>query len=553
MELDGRKLPDQTRLEAEVAIVGAGPAGIVAALELAQAGHDVLVVETGGTRFRRDAQRLGAREPGGDGYHLPVGSATRRQLGGNTVMWGGRCVPFDPVDFETRELAGGARWPIGLADLHPHYATACRYLGCGQARFDAQEVPELAGATLVPGLPDGDVTTSGLERWSLPTNFGRHYRRQLSGSPQIRVLLHQTCTGIELEQDGGAVRRLDTRALDGRRATLSARRYVLACGGLETTRLLMASGVGDHSGHLGRWYMAHPQGTIASARFTTPAEDTIYAHERDADGVYVRRRFGFSRDLVRDQGLPSFAAWIVNPELADARHRNGVLSLVYLALASPAGSVLASQNVRGDHLAEAGTAAMLPHVRNLVRNPAAAARFATSFGYQRYLRRGRKTPGFSTYSPDNRYPLQYQSEHLPHRDSHVSLTGQRDALGVPRLRTHLRFGQADVDGVLDAHRRIDEHLRRHGVGRLEYDGDDHETRVREQLFAGCHQAGTTRMSERPEDGVVDRDLAVHGVPNLHVASSSAFVTSSHANSTFTILLLTLRLAEHLRRELSSRA
>ena len=77
--------------------------------------------------------------------------------------------------------------------------------------------------------------------------------------------------------------------------------------------------------------------------------------------------------------------------------------------------------------------------------------------------------------------------------------------------------------------------------------------MREQLFAGCHQAGTTRMSERPEDGVVDANLAVHGVPNLHVASSSAFVTSSHANSTFMILVLALRLAEHLRGELSSRA
>ena len=58
------------------------------------------------------------------------------------------------------------------------------------------------------------------------------------------------------------------------------------------------------------------------------------------------------------------------------------------------------------------------------------------------------------------------------------------------------------------------------------------------------------MSERPEDGVVDPNLAVHGVPNLHVASSSAFVTSSHANSTFMILVLALRLAEHLSRELA---
>ena len=85
----------------------------------------------------------------------------------------------------------------------------------------------------------------------------------------------------------------------------------------------MASGVGDHSGHLGRWYMAHPQGSIANVRFTTPPADTIYGHEQDADGVYVRRRFTFSRSFQLEQGLPNFAGWLVNPELADPRHSNG--------------------------------------------------------------------------------------------------------------------------------------------------------------------------------------------------------------------------------------
>ena len=105
--------------------------------------------------------------------------------------------------------------------------------------------------------------------------------------------------------------------------------------------------------------------------------------------------------------------------------------------------------------------------------------------------------------------------------------------------------------MIEAHRHIDEYLRHHRIGHLEYTTGNLEASVRDQLFAGCHQLGTTRMSERPEDGVVDRNLSVHGVPNLHVASSSAFVTSSHANSTFMILVLALRLAEHLDRELAT--
>ena len=69
---------------------------------------------------------------------------------------------------------------------------------------------------------------------------------------------------------------------------------------------------------------------------------------------------------------------------------------------------------------------------------------------------------------------------------------------------------------------------------------------REQLLDGYHQAGTTRMSARPEDGVLDPQLAVHGFDDLFVASSSAFVTSGQANSTFMIVVFALRLADHLR-------
>ncbi len=139
----------------------------------------------------------------------------------------------------------------------------------------------------------------------------------------------------------------------------------------------------------------------------------------------------------------------------------------------------------------------------------------------------------------------YHGEHLPNRDSRVELTDVRDELGMPRLRTHLAFGEADVDGVIRVHEQLDEYLREHDLGRLVYRYDDLRAAVREQLSGGYHQAGTTRMSAAPQDGVVDRDLAVHGFDDLFVASSSVFVTAGQANSTFTIIALALRLADHL--------
>ena len=119
---------------------------------------------------------------------------------------------------------------------------------------------------------------------------------------------------------------------------------------------------------------------------------------------------------------------------------------------------------------------------------------------------------------------------------------------MPRLRVDLRFTDADVEGVVRAHTRWDAYLRRHGAGYLRYASDDITPQVWQRTGGGFHQSGTTRMSAQAADGVVDRNLAVHGFDDLFVVSSSTFVTSSQANSTFTIVAFALRLADHLRRE-----
>jgi choline dehydrogenase-like flavoprotein len=120
---------------------------------------------------------------------------------------------------------------------------------------------------------------------------------------------------------------------------------------------------------------------------------------------------------------------------------------------------------------------------------------------------------------------------------------------MPRLRIDIRYSDQDVAGVIHAHRHWDEHLRKHRCGYLEYLQDDVEAAVRKRIGGGFHQVGTTRMSADPQDGVLTRDLAVHGYDDLFVASSSALVTSSQANSTFTVIVFALRLADHLRADL----
>jgi choline dehydrogenase-like flavoprotein len=557
MRVDASTIDSGARLDADVAVVGAGPAGIVTALALARRGHRVLLLESGADAFDTAAQRLGDTT-GHDPLHAPMALATRRQLGGASNLWGGRCVPFDPIDFSERDLTGDARWPIDYADVARYFAAACEWCVCGESLFDARLIAELAGSSLIPGFPDGRLSASTLERWSLPTNFAREYGEALEQSDRIIVVTGMTCVEIVGAESGAhSVEHLRAKSLRGVEATITARRYVLACGGLETTRLLFASdrrnrnGIGNHSGHLGHWYMAHVESRIADVHFDTPAAETIYGHERDRDGVYVRRRITFSPDAQHDERLSNAAIWLVNPELSDPSHGSAILSFVYLMLVSPLGRRFVAEGIRQAHIKASGSVSIGRHLANVIRDLPGAIAFATTFGYKRYLKRGRKVPGFFVPSASNVYSLMYHGEHLPNRDSYVEPTSSHDELGVPRLRTHLRFSDHDVENVLRAHRALDEFLREHALGRLVYRHDDVREAVRAQLSGGYHQAGTTRMSDSPRDGVVDRDLAVHGFDDLYVASSSVFVTSGQANSTFMVIALALRLVDHLDRALQT--
>lgn len=547
-------------LTADLAVVGAGPAGIVTALEVARHGFDVLLVESGCQEFSPVAQGLAEAAEWDSETHSPMSLTVRRQLGGTSVIWGGRCVPYDRIDFDRRSFAADSTWPVSYDELLPYFESAGDWLDCGRPAFDRSEMGHLP-PFLIPGLVDGDVRTSTFERWSLPTNFGRKYRRQLRQSAQVRVMTGLTCTKIVCQPGHDRVDQLECRSLRGLRVHVRCRAYVIAAGGLDSTRLLLASTgpdggpPGNHFGHLGSWYMSHVEGVIANVRFATDPQATIFGFERDIDGTYVRRRLSLDPQVQDKQQLPNVVAWLANPELADPSHRSGVLSLVYLFLRSPAGRLVApdaqrlslsGETVPGSPYGGVERASPSVHVGNVIRDATAVARFGSSFGVNHFLNRKRPIPGFFIYNKENRYPLQYHGEQAPNRLSRVSLAANRDAMGMPKLRIDLRFSADDIDGIVRSHQIWDEYLRGKGLGKLEYLSDDPHALVRSRAGGGFHQLGTTRMAARAEDGVVDQDLAVHGVRNLFVASSSAFATAGQANPTFMLVVFALRLAAHLK-------
>jgi choline dehydrogenase-like flavoprotein len=549
---DGRNIPEAQILNTQVCVIGAGAAGVTLALELASRGVDVILLEAGGLEADKASLRDMAGEIVSCGHHAPLSECRSRQLGGTTALWVGRCLPLDPIDLERRDYLPGSGWPIEWAELKRWYPPANEYCHAGVCNYTLAEAIPQAPASLVPGFKDGALIGSHIERWSLPTHFGRHHRRALSMSKKIRVLLYATCTELDFDPEHRRIMTVSAATAPGRRFRVRAQTFVLAGGGLETTRLLLASnkieaqGIGNRHGHLGRYYMGHVFGSVAEIRFHGDPRRIIYGLERDADGVYFRRQIWLAPQTQQAEGLLNTAFWPTNPPASNPEHRNGILSAAYLALSLPyLCDQLAAPTIRKMFIGESAERCWWPHLRNILLDLPRASLQGTHFLYRRFFTK-RHIPALFVKNPANRYDLYYHSEQAPNRDSRVVLDNDVDRFGMPRLRVDLRYSFQDIDSVVRAHRVLSREMQdRQGVASIRYKRSDVHGHILEQASDGYHQIGTTRMAANERDGVVNGDCRVHDTRNLYVCSSSVFPTSGHANPTLTIVALAVRLGHHI--------
>jgi choline dehydrogenase-like flavoprotein len=148
------------------------------------------------------------------------------------------------------------------------------------------------------------------------------------------------------------------------------------------------------------------------------------------------------------------------------------------------------------------------------------------------------------------FEIKVRSEQAPNRESRVRLNGTVDRLGVPMVDLDWRTSEQDRTSLRAHALSLAATLADAGVGRVLFPAVPDEVPWIDGVGGGWHQMGTTRMSRDPSTGVVDGNCRVHGVPNLYVAGSSVFPSYGFANPTFTIIALSLRLADHLAERLS---
>ncbi len=537
--------PSGATLEADVCIVGAGAAGISLALSLSGRGLKVLLLESGLEVENEQIQQLYAGEVVDEKLHSPPDKYRQRRFGGSTTIWGGRCMPFDPIDFEARDYVPHSGWPIGYDDLAPYYQVANQLLEAGTYEYDADKVFDPEQQAAIKGFKSDILKTNNLERFSCPTNMGDRYRQRLILAEDIEILLGANCTGIRLGMDGKQVKHLDVVSLQGTKLSVIAKQFILATGGIETARLLLASndvmptGIGNKYDLVGRYYQCHIAGNLGQLTVLGTTKNVRHGYEISPEGVYCRRRFALTADTQKKLRVGNMVARLHFPKIVDPSHRIGVLSGLFLAK-----NFISYEYGKRLKDGQATLSTYLKHFANIILDPIDTTKFLYHWITKRTLAK-RKFPSVILSNKSNQFTFEIHGEQYPNPESRITLINETDALGMPKVKIDWKYLPEDIESIRKALKVFKQEINQSGLATFEFNDEQLEADLTRFGAYGGHHIGTARMGKQPESSVVDENCKVHDISNLYIASAAVFPTSSQANPTLTIVAISLRLADHI--------
>jgi len=532
--LDLNDLDDDSVLESSLCVVGTGPAGASIALEFEGTGIDVLVLESGGYDDDADTQRCYEIETVGETpRRIDQDELRRRVLGGSSRIWTGRCAPFSELDLAERSWIPYSGWPLTLKELEPYLQRAAIRLGLAPNSYDEslwkgfgvkRPSPSLDAHLLEPMFWQFSKSP---DHSGKAANFASYLLR--SNASNLRVLLHANVTHINTNAEGTSFASVEVRSLQKKHALVRARAVVVACGGVENARLLLASsrlmpnGVGNDHDIVGRFLMDHT--TCVLGNFPPQEADPIrerFGHywldNSGGRNVYLQG-LALSGEIQQREHLLNCHAYVeeYDPAVDDPwsalRQLKSAIS-ARLAIGRAFGdarTVLA-------HFGEVG----LGFYRRLVKHRPELVRV-------------------------NRLELHCMMEQVPDPESRITLSADTtDPLGMALSKIRWKMSELERHTARRMSQLVSDELRRLGLPAplltQFLDEDDWMAHFVER----AHPAGSTRMSIDAKQGVVDRNSQVHGVRGLFVSGSSVFPTSGAANPTLMIVAMALRLADRLK-------
>jgi choline dehydrogenase-like flavoprotein len=565
MFIDARSIPNDQIVETDICIIGAGAAGITLARQFSGQPFRVAVLESGDIKGDNATQALAKGNSTGLPYY-PIESTRLRMFGGTTNHWGGTCRPFSDIDFEARDWIPNSGWPIRKDDVQPYYDRARVICNVGTPEWDLADWEK---RDRLPILPLSDQRVASRVAQVVPVaqrSFGKRYRDDIDHSTNVTTYLNANVTEIETNDAGTSVTGVQIACLSGNHFSLKARMFILAAGGLENARILLysnrqqAAGLGNQHDLVGRYFMEHPR---LEAGQIIPADRHLEVGFYETHPVAATRLKGYvglTEEIIRKEKLVDVQVNMLPVYSAAYResHSSGaVASLKYLIqklrrreIPDDFGTHVS--NIAGDLLTAQDF--VLPVAPLPLPKPLALRRILDGDAEAKEHLLPSLLGNIAAVANEEIFSntlidhvrLSTRIDPVPNPDSRVKLSNTRDALGLPQIDFHWQLTPLDKHSVRRSLEIIGAELGRAGLGRLQITLDDDDTAWPKDTRGGWHHMGTTRMSDDPTRGVVDRNCQVHGIENLFVAGSSVFPTAGSGTPTMMLVSLALRLSDHIK-------
>ncbi len=505
MHTDARNLSNNSIIEGDICIVGAGAAGVSIALDWSNSGYKVILLEGGGFEFDNKLQDLYKGKSTGQKYY-PLHGTRLHYFGGTTGHWAGMCSPFDEIDFMKRDWVPESGWPITKQDLDPYYAKAQKVLKLGPYEYDLSYWQK-ESENLVPFPLDDEVVWNKMWQFS-KARFGTLYKDEIVNSSNIHLYTYANVVDILTNENTSVVKELKVKNHEGKVHTVKAKQFIMACGAIQNARMLLASnsqaknGLGNDNDLVGRYFMEHLEIATGELWLMKP----------------------FPTDLYTRWGEPRAELAITKKTQTENKILNGTLSLIELS--------------RAKHV--------IPRMELLqVDNYDEAEKLF----WANQAEADEKAKLENTGSIARAFEFQIRIEQAPNPLSRVTIGPDKDELGVPRINFNWALTELDKRSIRKVNWLVGEQMGKANLGRVklrEFLQDENDYSWPSGTNAGWHHMGTTRMSIDPKKGVVDENCLVHGIENLYIAGSGCYTTSGASNPTLTLVALSLRLSDYLK-------
>ncbi|HQW93428.1 MAG TPA: FAD-dependent oxidoreductase, partial [Ferruginibacter sp.] len=261
MHIDARTLDNQSVIEGDICIIGAGAAGISIALDWENTPYKVILLEGGGFEYDDRVQELYNGKITDHPYY-PMKASRLHYFGGSTGHWGGMCSEFDDIDFVKRDWVENSGWPIKREDIAAFYPKAHEILDLGINEWDVSYwEKQNKGYKRLP--LDEKVIWSKMWHLSKPTRFGEKYKDAVVKAKNIHLYTYANVVDINVTENIKSVKQVTVKNYAGKEHTVKARYFILACCAIQNSRILLAcnkqaaAGLGNENDLVGRYFMEH--------------------------------------------------------------------------------------------------------------------------------------------------------------------------------------------------------------------------------------------------------------------------------------------------------